>query len=148
ATTGIYIDDTPIQVRTIGYSSFNSFPAVFDVDRVEVLRGPQGTLFGAGSEGGTVRFLTPTPSFNKTSAYLRSELGNTQDGDLSGELGAAVGGPISDSVAYRVSGWFRRDGGTVDRANWDRTTRTATGTSDDNANWQNSLVGKAALLFK
>jgi len=148
ATTGIYIDDTPIQVRTIGYSSFNSFPAVFDVERVEVLRGPQGTLFGAGSEGGTVRFITPQPSFNKTSAYLRSELANTEDGDLSGELGAAVGGPISDTLAYRVSGWFRRDGGSIDRVNWDRATRTATGVTDENANWQNSVVGKAALVFR
>jgi outer membrane receptor protein involved in Fe transport len=148
STTGIYIDDTPIQVRTIGYSSFSTFPAVFDVDRVEVLRGPQGTLFGAGSEGGTVRFITPQPSFNRTSAYLRSELGNTESGDLSGELGAAVGGPISDTLAYRVSGWFRRDGGTVERVNWSRATRTPTGTTDDNANWQNSVVGRAALTYK
>jgi iron complex outermembrane receptor protein len=148
ATTGIYIDDTPIQVRTIGYSSFNAFPAVFDIDRVEVLRGPQGTLFGAGSEGGTVRFITPQPSFNRTNAYLRSELGNTQDGDMSGELGAAVGGPISDKLAYRISGWFRRDGGTVDRTNWSRATRTPTGTTDDNANWQNSVVGRAALTYR
>jgi outer membrane receptor protein involved in Fe transport len=148
ATTGIYIDDTPIQVRTIGYSSFSTFPAVFDVDRVEVLRGPQGTLFGAGSEGGTVRFITPQPGFNRTSAYLRSELGNTESGDLSGELGAAVGGPISDKLAYRVSGWFRRDGGTIDRVDWSRTTQTPTSTIDDNANWQRSVVGRAALTYK
>jgi iron complex outermembrane recepter protein len=148
ATTGIYIDDTPIQVRTIGYSSFNAFPAVFDLDRVEVLRGPQGTLFGAGSEGGTVRFLTPQPSFDRTSAYLRSELGNTQDGDPSGELGVAVGGPLSEKVAYRISGWFRRDGGTIDRTDWNRATRTPTNTTDDNVNWQNSVVGRAALTFR
>jgi outer membrane receptor protein involved in Fe transport len=148
STTGIYIDDTPIQVRTIGYSSFSTFPAVFDVDRVEVLRGPQGTLFGAGSEGGTVRFITPQPTFNRTSAYLRSELSNTQAGDLSGELGAAVGGPISETLAYRVSGWFRRDGGSIDRVDWSRTTRTPTGTTDENANWQSSVVGRAALTYK
>jgi outer membrane receptor protein involved in Fe transport len=148
ATTGIYIDDTPIQVRTIGYSSFNAFPAVFDIDRIEVLRGPQGTLFGAGSEGGTVRFITPQPSFNRTSAYLRSEFGDTQDGDFSGELGAAVGGPISDKVAYRVSAWFRRDGGTVDRTNWSRATRTPTDVVDENSNWQNSLVGRAVLTYR
>jgi outer membrane receptor protein involved in Fe transport len=148
ATTGIYIDDTPIQVRTLGYSSFSTFPAVFDIDRVEVLRGPQGTLFGAGSEGGTVRFITPQPSFNRTSAYVRAEAGNTQDGDPSGEVGAAVGGPISDTLAYRVSAWVRRDGGTVDRTNWSRTTRTPTGTVDENANWQSSIVGRAALAFR
>src|SRR5580658_9913337 len=62
ATTGIYIDDTPIQARALGLNANNTLPAVFDLDRVEVLRGPQGTLFGAGSEGGTVRYITAQPS--------------------------------------------------------------------------------------
>ena len=148
STTGIYIDDTPIQARSLGYSAFNSFPQVFDVERVEVLRGPQGTLFGAGSEGGTVRFITPQPSLNDVSAYARSELGYTQDGDPSYEAGAAVGAPIvEDKLGFRVSGWFRRDGGWVDRVDWGRTTHTPTNTLDNNANWQNSIVLKGALTF-
>ena len=65
STTGIYIDDTPIQTRHIGFGSINAFPALFDLDRVEVLRGPQGTLFGAGAEGGVVRFITPEPDLHK-----------------------------------------------------------------------------------
>ena len=71
-TTGVYIDDTPIQVRNLGYSSGTAFPALFDLERVEVLRGPQGTLFGAGSEGGTIRFIQTKPNLTKPSDYTRA----------------------------------------------------------------------------
>ena len=68
-TTGIYIDDTPIQMRALAFSPDETLPKSFDIERVEVLRGPQGTLFGAGSEGGTVRYITTQPSLTKTSVY-------------------------------------------------------------------------------
>src|ERR1700722_2679282 len=60
-TTGIYIDDTPIQMRALGFNPDDTLPKTFDLDRVEILRGPQGTLFGAGSEGGTVRYIMTQP---------------------------------------------------------------------------------------
>src|SRR5687768_6123236 len=124
ATTGIYIDDTPIQVRSIGFSAYNPFPAVFDLERVEVLRGPQGTLFGAGSEGGTLRFITPRPDLNDIRAYGRAELATTEGGAESYELGGAVSVPlVTDKVAFRASGYFRRDGGYLDRVDFDRATR-------------------------
>ena len=85
STTGVYIDDTPVQSRVIGFSSTTVFPNVFDLERVEILRGPQGTLFGAGSEGGTVRFITPQPSLTEYTDYTRGELGFTEYGDPSFE---------------------------------------------------------------
>ena len=97
-TTGIYIDDTPIQIRGLAFSPDDALPKSFDVDRVEVLRGPQGTLFGAGSEGGTVRYITTPPSLDKSSVYARSELSFTQGGDPSYEAGVAAGGPVIDGV--------------------------------------------------
>lgn len=143
ATTGIYIDDTPIQVRSIGYFPSTVYPAVFDLDRIEILRGPQGTLFGAGSEGGTVRFITPSPSFSDFSAYGRAELANTQYGNASYEGGLALGGPLVDGkIAVRASGYYRRDGGWVDRVN------QYTGAQvDPDTNWQRTISARLAVSF-
>src|SRR5580658_4553931 len=77
-TTGIYLDDTPIQMRSLEFNPDEEVPKMFDIDRVEILRGPQGTLFGAGSEGGTVRYITTPPSLTKDSVAARSEFDYTQ----------------------------------------------------------------------
>src|SRR5512145_2529787 len=113
-TTGLYIDDTPIQVRNMGFGSGNAFPGLFDIERVEVLRGPQGTLFGAGSEGGTVRFILTQPSFEESAATARAEVGFTENGEESYEAGLVYGVPGSDRVAVRGSAFYRRDGGFID----------------------------------
>jgi iron complex outermembrane receptor protein len=114
-TTAIYIDDTPIQIRSIGYFGGNTYPLVSDLERIEVLRGPQGTLFGAGAEGGAVRFLTPAPNFEKSSLTARAELASIDNGGMTNELGVAGGMALSDTVAFRGSLWFRHEGGYVDR---------------------------------
>ena len=111
-TTGIYIDDTPIQMRALAFNPDEALPKTFDIDRVEVLRGPQGTLFGAGSEGGTVRYITTQPSLTKTSIYSRAEVSYTEGGDPSYEAGVAGGMPIIDgTLGVRVTVWYRNDGG-------------------------------------
>src|SRR5436305_4564261 len=144
ATTGIYIDDTPIQLRSLGFGSDNALPYVFDLERVEVLRGPQGTLFGAGSEGGTVRFITPKPSLTGLQIYGRAELSDTQDGSPSYESGLAVGAPIvDDKLGFRVSGWWRHDGGWIDHVD------PYTGnTIEKDANHTNTLVLHGALMWQ
>ena len=143
STVGIYIDDTPIQGRHISFTSFNAFPALFDIERVEVLRGPQGTLFGAGSEGGTVRFIQPSPDLHTDSVYLRSGIATTQGGAATYEIGGAVGGPIVDNtLGFRVSASFREDGGWVDHVNY--ATRAIT---DSNSNYQDTVVVRGALKW-
>jgi iron complex outermembrane recepter protein len=142
-TTGVYIDDTPIQTREIGTSSENAYPEVFDLSRVEVLRGPQGTLFGAGAEGGVVRFITTAPSLTDYSGYARAELADTDSGAPSYELGIADGGPIIDhQLGFRASGWFRDDGGWIDRVD-----PTTLQTLQRNANSQDSASLRLAMTW-
>jgi iron complex outermembrane recepter protein len=143
-TTGVYIDDTPIQTRALGLNANNTLPAVFDLDRVEVLRGPQGTLFGAGSEGGTVRYITPQPSLSGFSGYVHSDVSWTDHGDPSYEAGAAAGGPVvEDKLGFRISAWDRRDGGYIDRVDFNTLLPT-----EKNANWVNTLVVRGALRWE
>nr|WP_310524847.1 TonB-dependent receptor [Polymorphobacter sp.] len=142
-TTGIYIDDTPIQVRALGLNANNTLPAVFDLDRVEILRGPQGTLFGAGSEGGTVRYISTQPSLDTFSAIARGEVSIIEKGSQNYEGGVALGGPIvKDVLGFRLSGWYRRDGGYIDRVDY-RTLKT----TDANSNKVDTYVIQGALTW-
>jgi iron complex outermembrane recepter protein len=158
STTGIYIDDTPIQTRHIGFGSINAFPALFDLDRVEVLRGPQGTLFGAGAEGGVVRFIAPEPDLNKSTGYAKADVATTDGGSPSYEGGAAFGAPIIDGVlAFRASVSFRRDGGWVDRVGYTLSPNNLVplptpvyngNTSESNANFSDTTTARLALKWK
>jgi outer membrane receptor protein involved in Fe transport len=118
ATTGVYLDDISLTRRNNSGVSQNpgaAQPVLFDLERVEVLKGPQGTLYGGSSEGGTIRFLTPAPSLTKFSGSARVEgSGYTGGGAPSYEFGAGVGGPIvQDKLAFRISGIDRVTGGYV-----------------------------------
>jgi outer membrane receptor protein involved in Fe transport len=142
-TTGIYIDDTPIQGRPLG-SANNVYPQLFDLERVEVLRGPQGTLFGAGAEGGAIRFITPRPGMESSSGYARGELAFTHNGAPTYEFGNAYGGPvIKDRLAFRVSAWYRREGGYINEIN--EFTKQVT---DKAANNHASYALRGALAWK
>lgn len=122
ATTGIYLDDSALQTRTLvgivtGGGVF--LPQLFDLERVEVLKGPQGTLYGGSSEGGTVRFITPEPSLTQYSGYAKAEANTINYGGPGGEFGAAFGGPIvNDTIGFRASAWGRKIGGWIDHVDW------------------------------
>jgi outer membrane receptor protein involved in Fe transport len=112
---GIFLDDIPIPpARAVTY--LRVFPVTFDLNRVEVLRGPQPVLLGDHTQGGAIRFITNEPSLVEYTGLATGEWATTERGGMSYEAGAAVGGPvIKDVVGYRVSGWYRSDGGYVDR---------------------------------
>ncbi len=107
-TTGFYIDDTPIS-ETID-------PRILDLERIEVLRGPSGTLYGARSLGGTIRHITRRPSFEATSGWLRTELSGTKaSDDLNLVTAGSINVPFSDTVAAIFSGLYEDRGGVFDR---------------------------------
>jgi outer membrane receptor protein involved in Fe transport len=146
-TTGIYIDDTPIQMRALAFNPDETLPKSFDIERIEVLRGPQGTLFGAGSEGGTVRYITAQPSLTKTSIYGRSEISYTEGGEASYEAGIAAGGPIVDGTfGARATIWYRRDGGWIDRVD-PTAADPQSAVVDSNANHGETLLVRLAGLW-
>jgi iron complex outermembrane recepter protein len=143
-TTGIYIDDVPIQVRELGFNADDALVKIFDLERVEVLRGPQGTLFGAGSEGGTIRYITPQPSLTKTSVYAKAETSFTRGGAMSYEAGIAGGAPLIDgTLGVRASVWYRRDGGWIDRID-----PTSLAVVDSNANHDDTVVMHLAAVWQ
>jgi len=143
-TTGIYIDDTPIQMRSVGFNPDDALPKTFDLERVEILRGPQGTLFGAGAEGGAVRYILTQPSTTSSSTYVRSELSFTQFGQPNVELGVAHGEPLADgTLGFRASAWYRSDGGWINRV--DPTTGQLL---DSNVNRGGTFVGRLAALWQ
>jgi outer membrane receptor protein involved in Fe transport len=113
-TVGVYVDDSPFGTSS-GYGGY-TIPDLDpqDLARVEVLRGPQGTLYGAGSLGGLLKYVTAAPDPSRFFGRFSVE-GSTIDG---GGDGYAVRGsaniPLSDAAALRVSGYTRQDGGYVD----------------------------------
>jgi iron complex outermembrane receptor protein len=143
STTGVYIDDTAVQGRINDFTNFgNPYPVTFDLNRVEVLRGPQGTLFGAGAEGGAVRFIFNQPSLHDFSGVTSVEVAQIKDGGVSYEAGVAAGGPIIvDRLGFRFSAWDRKDGGYIDTV--DPFTGAVT---DKNANRSESKAFRLAFL--
>ncbi|HTI67735.1 MAG TPA: TonB-dependent receptor [Caulobacteraceae bacterium] len=118
ATTGMFLDDTNLTKRgQAGVAPTNGSPAppLFDLERVEVLRGPQGTLFGGSSEGGTVRFITPQASVTRYSGYALAQGSTTHHGAASYKGGFAIGGPIvQDKLGFRTAIFAARAGGWID----------------------------------
>ncbi len=115
-TTGIYLNDIPLQVRKDAAVWSDPFPKIFDLDRIEILRGPQGTFFGSGAEGGVVRFITPDVNLTQAGGFMRASVEHTQGGAPGGEIGAAFGTPlITGALGARASVWHQDTGGFATR---------------------------------
>ncbi|MEJ5979624.1 TonB-dependent receptor [Novosphingobium sp. PS1R-30] len=117
STVGIYVDEVP-------YGSSSAFAngarraldvGLFDIDRVEVLRGPQGTLYGASSMGGVLKYVMAKPSLTEFEGKVQAGVSTTRQGGTSYDGSAVVNAPlVTDKVAVRASGYYSRDGGYFD----------------------------------
>jgi iron complex outermembrane recepter protein len=150
-TTGMYLGDTPF--TTIGNNTniggSVAMPVVFDLERVEVLRGPQGTLFGSTSEGGAIRLIPKAPSLTEYTHYTRLESNTTAHGEGGYDLGYAMGGPIKeDKVGFRFSTWYRKDGGWIDHCQPATLVAGCQYVIEKNANSTTTAAARLAFLFK
>ena len=115
-TTGLYVDETPILPSGGDGAVASVDPDLFDLARVEVLRGPQGSLYGASSMGGTIRLITNQPELARTDGAVRVEGSDTQHGSGNLRLDGMYNVPlIEDRVALRVVGTYKDFSGFIDR---------------------------------
>jgi iron complex outermembrane receptor protein len=144
STVGVYVDET-----TFGSSSGLANGAIltgdfdtFDVARVEVLRGPQGTLYGASSLGGVLKYVTNEPQFDGFEGRVRGSFESVDGGDMSYSGAAVANIPVSDKVAIRASGFYRNLGGFIDSIG------TADSDVADDINGSTVSGGRVSMLFK
>ena len=140
STVATYVDDTPF-----GASGSLSNGAIlagdfdtFDVARIEVLRGPQGTLYGTNALGGVLKFVTAAPSTERFEARAQAGVEDTRYGEIGYSGNAMVNVPLGDTLAFRASGFYRDNGGYLD----------APARGGRNVNGSDSYGGRASLLFK
>jgi iron complex outermembrane receptor protein len=143
STVAVYADETPF-----GSSSGLVNGAVlagdfdtFDLARIEVLRGPQGALYGASSLGGLLKFVTNEPKMDKFAMRVRAGAANVEGGGTAFKTNVMVNAPISDTVAFRASGSFNKDPGFIDSIG------TRGSDVQDNINKSSNSGGRASLLF-
>jgi outer membrane receptor protein involved in Fe transport len=108
STVATYYGDTPV-----------FYPILLkDLNRVEVLRGPQGTLYGSGAQGGAIRFIPNGPSFDGVSGQLNASAGMTaKSDDLNSSVDGVINVPLSDNLALRVTGAYVKQAGFIDQVN-------------------------------
>ena len=136
-TTTVYLNELPL--TTIG-NSITLDTAMYDVERVEFLRGPQGTLFGSGSLSGALRILTRSPDLNEFDFSAMADLGVTGDGGgIRQRYNAMVNVPLLDDKAgLRVVGFYRNEEGYIDNI----------GTGVKNSNTLKGYGGRAIVLLR
>ncbi len=106
---GVYLDESVISL-----SLFTPDLDLFDLNRVETLRGPQGTLFGSGSVGGTLRYITNQPVIGRTEGLIEGNINTVEESDVGGHLKGAINLPLGSTAAVRAVAYATRFPGFID----------------------------------
>jgi outer membrane receptor protein involved in Fe transport len=133
---GVYLDESVISL-----SLFQPDLDLFDLNRVETLRGPQGTLFGSGSVGGTIRYITNQPTVEKLEGLLEANVNIVDQDDFGGHLKGAINVPMGDAAAVRIVGYHTEYAGFINAR------RSGNGLSED-VNDGRRTGGRIAVLFQ
>jgi iron complex outermembrane receptor protein len=111
-TVGVYVDELPLNGEL---SQTGQDVRMLDMERVEVLRGPQGTLYGQGAMGGTIRYLTKSPDLTAFGGRIAGEVGAVDDGGTDWQVEGVVNLPIvEDKFGVRIAGAYQEFGGWID----------------------------------
>ena len=148
SSTGLFFDDIPLPAarsNTFG----RALTPYFDLEGIEILSGPQGSLLGANTQGGAVRFLPRQPDLEGFGGLARAEWATTARGGQSYEAGVALGGPLVPGVlGYRLSAWYRSEGGYVSLVDPFHCTPSACTILNPNANSLTNENFRGALTYR
>jgi len=133
---GVYLDESVVSL-----SLFTPDLDLFDLNRVETLRGPQGTLFGSGSVGGTLRYITNQPNLDGIEGKVEGNVNLVDGDDFGGHLKGAINLPLSPNLAMRAVGYYTRYAGFINAL------REGGGESED-VNSGERYGGRFSLLWK
>ncbi|MEJ0039567.1 MAG: TonB-dependent receptor [Gammaproteobacteria bacterium] len=129
STTSTYVDDTEVSALDL---------KLLDIDRVEVLRGPQGTLYGGGAIGGVIRYISAQPSLTETEQRVSAGISNTAHGGTNYEANGLINMPlVDDKLALRATAGYYDNDGYIDNVQLHR----------DNVNYDKTIASRVALLY-
>ncbi|PRC91158.1 TonB-dependent receptor [Solimicrobium silvestre] len=142
ATVGVYLDDVSMTVGNI-YSMGQAEPKFFDLDRVEVLRGPQGTLYGSSSMGGTVKFLSNQPNLKEQEATIYSEVSSTKGGGTNYTANGVFNAVLTpNELAFRIGVEDIHKSGFINQVS-----QTTGALVAPNINWEADQVVRMAMKW-
>jgi len=133
---GVYLDESVISL-----SLFTPDVDLFDLNRIETLRGPQGTLFGSGSVGGTIRYITNPPELGRVEGMVEGNLNLVGGDDIGGHLKGMINLPVSDAVAIRGVAYHTEYAGFINALQ-------EGGGVDENVNDGRRTGGRLAILLQ